>query len=370
MEEPIPLPTLLSHTLVAFTIEFDNESEHRMPHRTTNHGSSADGPHAPWLVSLVMWENCMRFAGERGVRVGELEMLARTTTNRKGMQRWGYVVIQPDPSDSRPKPPHRDWLIRATPGGRKAREILEPLFDTIEERWQTRFGEEQIGQLRESLGILIDQIDPGLPDCLPILGYGLFSKAPSPKRPEPPPRKDGTTTKLSLSALLSRVLLAFAIEFERESDLSLAMCANALRVLNDEGVPVRELPRLTGVSKELIKVSLGFLQKYSYVVIAADPNSKAVKMVQLTAKGVKAQATYRKRLSGIEKLWMERFGAPAIRGLRVSLERLVIGSGKGPSPLFQGLIPHPEGWRASVRRPDTLPHYPMVTHRGGFPDGS
>jgi len=29
------LSTWLSQTLVAFTIEFDNEFEHRMPHRTS-----------------------------------------------------------------------------------------------------------------------------------------------------------------------------------------------------------------------------------------------------------------------------------------------------------------------------------------------
>jgi hypothetical protein len=70
MERRFPLPTLLSQALVAFTIEFDNEFEHRMPHRTTNHGSTNHGSKRgsrqdPWLVSLVMWSNCMRFAGER-----------------------------------------------------------------------------------------------------------------------------------------------------------------------------------------------------------------------------------------------------------------------------------------------------------------
>jgi hypothetical protein len=38
--------------------------------------------------------------------------------------------------------------------------------------------------------------------------------------------------------------------------------------------------------------------------------------------------------------------------------------------LFRGLGPYADGWRASVHKPDTLPHYPMVLHRGGFPDGS
>jgi hypothetical protein len=40
------------------------------------------------------------------------------------------------------------------------------------------------------------------------------------------------------------------------------------------------------------------------------------------------------------------------------------------SRLFRGLEPHPGGWRESVRKPDTLPHHPMVLHRGGYPDGS
>ena len=35
-----------------------------------------------------------------------------------------------------------------------------------------------------------------------------------------------------------------------------------------------------------------------------------------------------------------------------------------------GLQPYPDGWRAKVRAPETLPHHPMVLHRGGFPDGS
>lgn len=56
-----PLPTLLSQALVAFTIEFDNEAERLIAHRTTTHGSAirpgGGSLHAPWLVSLVMWSN-------------------------------------------------------------------------------------------------------------------------------------------------------------------------------------------------------------------------------------------------------------------------------------------------------------------------
>lgn len=72
MGEHFPLPTLLSQALVAFTIDFDNESEHRMPHRATRGGATAGSLHAPWLVSLAMWANCMRSVGEGGIAIGEL----------------------------------------------------------------------------------------------------------------------------------------------------------------------------------------------------------------------------------------------------------------------------------------------------------
>jgi hypothetical protein len=34
------------------------------------------------------------------------------------------------------------------------------------------------------------------------------------------------------------------------------------------------------------------------------------------------------------------------------------------------MAPYPSGWRASVREAIRLPHFPIVLHRGGYPDGS
>ncbi|MGC2331696.1 MAG: MarR family winged helix-turn-helix transcriptional regulator [Candidatus Acidiferrales bacterium] len=99
-----------------------------------------------------MWTNCRQFVGdEDGVTVREIERLARTKTNWHGMQRWGYIRVEPGPNDSRPKPPRRDWVVRATPGGRKAREVGRSLFGEIERRWRERFGTDEIKGLRESL---------------------------------------------------------------------------------------------------------------------------------------------------------------------------------------------------------------------------
>jgi DNA-binding MarR family transcriptional regulator len=370
MTDRLPLPALLSEVLVAFTIEFDNGYERQMPHRTTEHGSTAGSLDAPWLVSLAMWENCMRFVGEQGVTVRALAELARTATNLNGMQRWGYVVVKPDPLDARPKPPLRDWVIRATPAGCKAREIWQPLFGTIEKRWKARFGRHEIDQLRESLRSLIGQFTVELPDCLPILGYGLFSAAPDPEQSASARPKDGAPARRPLSALLSRVLLSFAIEFERESDLSLAISANVVRILDEKGVRIRDLGRLSGVSTELIKNSVGWLEKRHYLAVERDPTARATKLIRLTAKGRNAQAAYLQRMGAIEDRWVSRFRKNNIQNLRESLERLVGNPAAQPSLLFEGLEPDPTGWRAAVERPRRLPHYPMVTHRGGFPDGS
>ena len=82
------LSALLSQALVAFTIEFDDEAEHRLPHRTTDHGASGHGDGA-WLVSLVMER--LRHVTDKPITVGELETRARTGTNLDGMRRWGLT---------------------------------------------------------------------------------------------------------------------------------------------------------------------------------------------------------------------------------------------------------------------------------------
>jgi hypothetical protein len=56
-------------------------------------------------------------------------------------------------------------------------------------------------------------------------------------------------SSLPLPALLVRVLLAFALEFEPEVGVSLAICADVLRVVVEKGTPVRDLPMLGGISK-------------------------------------------------------------------------------------------------------------------------
>jgi DNA-binding MarR family transcriptional regulator len=176
--------------------------------------------------------------------------------------------------------------------------------------------------------------------------------------------------KLSLASLLSQVLLWFAVEFERESPVSLAISANVLRLVSNDGARASDLPRLASVSKEAIATSLSFLAKRGYVETTSKKDGSRAKVIALTEKGRAAQDTYCELVWAIEERWQSRYGAKAVLSLRESLEQLAYGRSEQTSPLFRGLEPYSDGWRACVPKLEGLPHFPMVLHRGGFPDGS
>ncbi|HEY6489723.1 MAG: hypothetical protein WCC26_17195 [Terracidiphilus sp.] len=364
----LPLPTLLSQALVAFTIEFDNEAEHRLPHRTSDYGLSAGaGFHAPWLVSMAMWSNCMRFVGQDGITVRNLHRRARTPTNLAGMLRWGYVTVSPGAVEGKAKAPQWAAVVRPTEGGRIAQRIWQPLFGEIEARWEQRFGQAPVDRLRSSLRDVAGQLDPALPCCMPILGYGLNHDD---RLTNLSPPETAENEQRNLPELLAKVVVAFALDFERGSGLGLAIAANVLRVMYEKGVPVRDLPRRTGVSKESLKVALGFLGKRKLAAIERDPAGGPFMMARLTKTGAASQGICRALCASTEAQWQTRFGVEALEAVRGPLEELAGDGTPERSPLFRGLEPYPEGWRAKTRRPSTLPHFPMVLHRGGFPDGS
>jgi DNA-binding MarR family transcriptional regulator len=402
---------MLSQALIAFVIELDNEFEHRMPHRTTDHGPSRKMGTGPWAASVAMWSTCLQFVGPTGIRVRDLERPGRARTNLNGMERWGYVTVEPDPDGARPSPPRSHWLVRATNAGRRAAAVWCDLFGIIEQRWEARFGAARIDQLRGALRDVDARLDPALPDTLPVLGYGLrcdlTARCPpletpgEPKLPGRPGhvnfpqrsgdgdapsqsdmanatgrsagtdhagRRDGAEDSRSLYALLSRVLLAFTIEFEAKSQLSLAIGANVVRVAQDDGVLVRDLPQFAAVSKEAIAVAASFLSKGGYAVLAPPPGSR-FKALTLTPKGRQAPADYGQRVVAIEERWCAALEPALVDRLRAALEAIVVEPAAAAA-LLGGTKPNPDGWRAAIPARTTLAHQPVVTHRGGYPDGS
>lgn len=365
MAHRLPLSALLSFALVAFTIEADNEAEHRLPHRTSRYGATET--RGAWLTSMAMWFNCLCWIPEQGIAVREVERLARTRTNWDGMRRWGHIYFEPSPTDKRPKPPLSVLMVRATANGRLSQEVWRELMPEMEQRWSKRLGQGVVASLRTALAEIAGQLDAGLPDCLPILRYGLVNPAPKPQKSA---SGAAEIEGLPLPALLARVLLVFALEFERESEISLAIEADVMRVMEGDGTAVRDLPHLSGVSKEAVAMALSYLTKQGLAVVKSEGRSSGLRMVWLTPEGIRAQHRYGTLTAAIEMRWSERYGKRAIERLRNVLEPLTGDGTADVSLVFAGIKPYPEGWRAKTDPPATLPHFPMVLHRGGYPDGS
>ena len=365
--EPLSLSALLSQTLVALTIELDNEAEHRIPHRTTDYGPGDQGD-GPWLVSRAMFENCLRFVTDHPITVGMLETLARTPTNLDGMRRWGYITIDATAERVHHGRPGPDAVLRAASRGLRAREIWLELPGLVEQRWRLCTAPTRSRGCAARWPRWPASSIPGCPTSCP------FSAIPcSAGDPIPPCRRGGssrTSPRCRWRRCCSRVLLGFALEYEAESAVSLAVGANLLRVLGADGTRLRDLPLLTGISKEAVSWAMGVLLRARLAVEEPDPAANRGKAARLTASGVHAQQLYLELLGTIEDRWAQHYGRDAGGALRQAAEALAVGADGQPPPLFRALEPYPGNWRASVRRPGTLPYYPMVLHRGGYPDGT
>jgi hypothetical protein len=398
----LPLSALLSQTLIAFSIEFDNEFEHRMPHRTTNHGATpghrttnhgatpghrttnhgATPGHrttnhgatpgaaaAPWLVSIAMWVHCMRHVPEEGIPAADLARRAQLTARTaemvlKRMSRWwGYLRVGPAAAGARSKSSRGDLLVRPTPAGRQAQRIWEPLTGEITDRWRVRLGGAATDQLLAALTALDARFDIARPDFLPIGDHARGWRLDTPSTGTQP---TGAEPDRSLPALLSRILYAYGVEFDAGADVSLALSANLLRVLDADPIPLSGLPALTGIATMGMDNALSLLTRRGYVAVT----SGRPRTAGATATGHAARDAYAHRAADIEAGWERRLGPDVVRSVRSALEPLACDGSAKSSPLFAALEPYPDGWRAQVPRPDTLPHFPMVSHRGGFPDGS
>jgi hypothetical protein len=362
----LPLSTLLGQVVVASTIELDNEFERRFQEA----GGGAR------VTSLTMWSNFLRFVGE-GITVRELVAavgLPKSSVLSRvgGVERWRYVSVGPATGKREGHGSARgvkdEWVVRFTPAGRRAAGIWPTLPGEIEARWRERFGAAEIDELVGALRTLDEGIEAELPEYLPIVS-STNGHALELGHQQRQPRGDP-----SLVALLAHALMAYTLDFENGSALSLPLSANVVRVLNGEGVPVRELPSLTGISKEAVAGSLTSLARTDYVLVEGSPASK--RTIRLTAAGETLRTDQRRLHARIGKSWATRFGTNVIEPLRAALERIL-----DHPQLPAGLTPYPDGWRASTpyaRETQAvladpggrLPHHPMVLHRGGWPDGS
>ena len=142
------------------------------------------------------------------------------------------------------------------------------------------------------------------------------------------------------------------LDYERAGRLSLSYAANPMRALADGAVAVRDFPARTGVGKETLAGMTRWLTGRGLV--------EAVPVV--TAKGL--------RLTDAGRRALEASSHADDASLRAAIEPIVGDLDLATSPLTAAIVPPPSGWRAKARPPETLPHHPVVSHRGGYPDGS
>jgi DNA-binding MarR family transcriptional regulator/predicted transcriptional regulator len=370
----IPLSTLLAQALVAHTIEFDDLAEQRILHGTTVGGHAGIRAGGVWFTSQVMWTNFIRHIDRKGRPVREIQALACLSENAiksrlHHLEWWSYLTFAPDPKDARAKPRYLDQLVKLTPNGEKAAKAWAPISAEVDKRWNKRFGKAKLDPLVRALRRIASTEAMELPDFMPVVDYGDGMRSTLAIPEETPARTP--LAKLDLSGLLSRALLALALEYESGLEISLTAATNVLRVIDGGGTSLKELPVRAGVAKEGQAALVNFLKKKGYISLG---NDKA-KTVKLTAKGKKARDDYPKRVAAVGKRWEKSVGRQTVAVLRRGLDAIL------DHPKFvEGLKPH-GGWRVDKRyaaQTDAvlanpragLPQHPMITHRGGFPDGS
>jgi hypothetical protein len=348
----VPVDSLvaaLSQAFVAFTIEADNEFESRMPHRTAaDRGDSSKS--GPWLTSLTFWSNYLRHIPDDGCTARELAHGAgdgaSTIASRLGeLRRWGYVRVHAADGDQ------GERLITLTANGARARDTWAPIEALVEDRWQTRFGGGALDALRAGLETL--PVPTGLPLGFPILAWGRVHEM----------HATAAVPQPGLSTLLARAILAMAMEFDHDAPISLATALDLTRLL-ERPSRVSDLPLRAGVSREAIAIGVGGLARSGLARVSGSPKS-----VALTTRGHAAARASLEQCSAVEDRW------DASTSLGDTLGSIV------GSTLAAGLVPPEGGWRS---RPPylaqtrailadpvaALPHFPMVSHRGGYPDGS
>ena len=124
---------------------------------------------------------------------------------------------------------------------------------------------------------------------------------------------------------MSKLLLAFAVEFERDSKLSLAVSANVLRLTGDEGIRIRDLPRLSGVSPEAIAMAVRRAEECDLGAVRRDSASSRVKIFVLTPDGRRAREKYHQLVRNIERSWTLKSGKENVEKLRALLESSDLG---------------------------------------------
>ncbi|MBO0684047.1 MAG: hypothetical protein J2P45_12880 [Candidatus Dormibacteraeota bacterium] len=340
----LPLTTLLSWAWIAFAIEVDNTVE----------AAGAERVGRLFRISLAMWSNGLRLIDEEGIGFGELQARTGAACNIGGLERWGWIRVG-DPSAGRrqgygtQRGVKAETVLRPTRAGLHARRLWPRALAEVEGRWRARFGDLAVESVREALAPLGGGMPWAPPEVHPSDGF--FTHVVQ------GPASDDSR---ELAVLLGGALTALTIDHEDGAPISLPVGANVMRVVDAGVVRTRDLPRLTGTSKEAVEMTTGYLVRHRLAEVSSEG------AIRLTSRGLEGLAACRDRAARVQN-----------EALRDSLERIVSRT----DALAAGLVPPDGCWRgqrpylAQTQRmladpTAALPWQPMVLHRGGWPDGS
>ena len=144
-------------------------------------------------------------------------------------------------------------------------------------------------------------------------------------RPIGGPHPSAELTETPLSFLLSHAFTAFERDYGvanggDAAQPSMALWSNFLRVINDDGVPSRDLPNRAILSRRGQRAVLRDLQRLGWVRVVKEGRTSHL---QLTDAGHQASATAARKLAAVEKEWHARFETPRLDALHESLIALV-----------------------------------------------
>lgn len=330
----LPLSAYLSQTLIAFTLEFDDVFKTKCEAA----GVRVSPP------SLAMWANVVRFLDKDGV--DERQLVSWSGVSKSVihfmvacLERHGWVTVS---SSSSANEKH----IHLTPSSSMCQEMWRTTLDDVEHHWQVKFGEQEMKELFRSLAAIVCQNTIELPY------YPMFS-AYVPWRNASGSMGDPSTApnRLPLFVLLSQTLIAFSIEYEREMRYlkpvpeSLAIYANALQFINEEGQTIRQLAEAAGISKSVLNIILNVLAQNGQLVVEQGQTRKRSQSIRLTESGRRNRDAYGGLLVDAERRWQVMFGEDMIN-LNTCLKEI------------------------ASQLDGKLPHYPVaMAHRGGTPTG-
>jgi hypothetical protein len=320
------------------------------------------------VLSLGVYANVLRHLRGDGSDLREIPKLAAIS---KRAAKWDISIAE-----------RRGWIThgktdkraRLSDAGTAAVKDYERCFASAEAAWRKRFGEDVVGRLRDALSALVRQFDLELPHhptgygpadgsvtggvagrwgrrhALRVKGLpgGVFDPVAEEQAADawethsggrlyvrdtgqdwrPVERHDtDAANQLSLFALLSQTMMAFAIDYEGCGGLAMARSGNFLKRFGDDGVEIALRRARSEGSTVMLPADGTFaaLERHAYASLVVEPKNERLGRLTLTEKGAAVRDAYDEVVVAIERRWKRRYGAGVVRDLRRALSCVASG---------------------------------------------